>query len=141
MSRYELYSRRYPLLALKNVVIFPRNVVTLSVGRSRSIGAIEDAWAHGRRIVFTAPRNPEMEDPQFEDLYPVGTLCEVAQAERQQGGSIQVVLEGITRVRLATVELGRPFLSVQIEEIAESPGDAGEPGARHLRPQAGRAAR
>ena len=119
MSRYELYSRRYPLLALKNVVIFPRNVVTLSVGRSRSISAIEDAWAHGHRIVFTAPRNPDIEDPQFEDLYPIGTLCEVSQAERQQGGSIQVVLEGLTRVRLNTVELGRPFLAVQIEEMAE----------------------
>ncbi len=119
MSRSELYARRYPLLALKNVVIFPRNVVTLSVGRSRSIGAIEEAWAHGRRIVFTAPRNPEMEEPQFEDLYTIGTLCEVSQAERQQGGSIQVVLEGIARVRLATVELGRPFLSVQVEEIVE----------------------
>jgi ATP-dependent Lon protease len=119
MSRYELYSRRYPLLALKNVVIFPRNVVTLSVGRSRSISAIEEAWAHGRRIVFTAPRNPEIEDPQFEDLYPIGTLCEVSQAERQQGGSIQVVLEGLTRVRLNSVELGRPFLAVQIEEVQE----------------------
>ena len=120
MSRYELYSRRYPLLALKNVVIFPRNVVTLSVGRSRSISAIEDAWAHGHRIVFTAPRTPDIEDPQFEDLYPIGTLCEVSQAERQQGGSIQVVLEGLTRVRLNTVELGRPFLAVQIEELAET---------------------
>ena len=119
MSRHELYSRRYPLLALKNVVIFPRNVVTLSVGRSRSISAVEEAWAHGRRIVFTAPRNPEIEDPQFEDLYPIGTLCEVSQAERQQGGSIQVVLEGLARVRLNTVELGRPFLAVQIEEIPE----------------------
>ncbi|HEY8601617.1 MAG TPA: endopeptidase La [Thermomicrobiales bacterium] len=119
MSRYELYSRRYPLLALKNVVIFPRNVVTLSVGRSRSISAVEEAWAHGRRIVFTAPRNPDIEDPQFEDLYPIGTLCEVSQAERQPGGSIQVVLEGLARVRLNTVELGRPFLAVQIEEVQE----------------------
>ena len=120
MSRYELYSRRYPLLALKNVVIFPRNVVTLSVGRSRSISAVEEAWAHGRRIVFTAPRNPDIEDPQFEDLYPIGTLCEVSQAERQPGGSIQVVLEGLARVRLNTVELGRPFLAVQIEEVQET---------------------
>jgi ATP-dependent Lon protease len=119
MSRLDLYSRRYPLLALKNVVIFPRNVVTLSVGRSRSIAAVEEGWAQGRRIIFTAPRNPDTEDPQFEDLYPIGTLCEIAQAERQQGGSIQVVLEGIARVRLNTVELGRPFLAVQVEEIEE----------------------
>ena len=119
MSRYELYARRYPLLSLKNVVIFPRNVVTLSVGRTRSIAAIEEAWGRDRRIVFTAPRNPDSDDPRFEDLFSIGTLAEVVQAERQQGGNIQVVLEGISRVRIASVELGRPFLSVQIEELAE----------------------
>ncbi len=119
MSRYDLYSRRYPLLALKDVVIFPRNVVTLSVGRSRSISAVEDAWVHGRRIIFAAPRRPEIDDPQFEDLYTIGTLCEISQAERQQSGSIQVVLEGLARVRLNSVELGRAFLAVQVDEVEE----------------------
>ena len=52
MSRYDLYAVRYPLLPLKNVVIFPRNVVTLLVGRTRSIQAVEEAMARDRRIVF-----------------------------------------------------------------------------------------
>ena len=54
MSRYDLYAVRYPLLPLKNVVIFPRNVVTLLVGRTRSIQAVEEAMARDRRIVVTA---------------------------------------------------------------------------------------
>ena len=58
MSRYDLYTVRYPLLPLKNVVIFPRNVVTLLVGRSRSIQAVEDALDRDRRIVVTAHHDP-----------------------------------------------------------------------------------
>src|SRR3972149_6038422 len=54
MSRFDIYSVRYPLLPLKNVVIFPRNVVTLLVGRPRSIQAVEEAMSRDRRIVVGA---------------------------------------------------------------------------------------
>src|SRR5207344_1174685 len=57
MSRYDLYAPRYPLLPLKNVVIFPRNIVTLLVGRPRSIQAVEEAMARDKRIVVTAHRD------------------------------------------------------------------------------------
>ncbi len=77
MSRYELYARRYPLLPLKNVVIFPRNVITLLIGRTRSISAIEEAWARDRRIVVTAHRIPDADEPRPEDLYSIGTIAEV----------------------------------------------------------------
>ncbi len=126
MSRYELYARRYPLLPLKNVVIFPRNVVTLLIGRSRSIAAIEEAWARDRRIVVTAHRLPDIDDPRPEDLCETGTIAEVLQAERQQGGNIQVVLEGVSRVRLASYELGRPFFAVQLDELVEPRPSAAE---------------
>lgn len=61
MSRYDLYAPRYPLLPLKNVVIFPRNIVTLLVGRPRSIQAIEEAMTRDRRIVVTAHRDSDIE--------------------------------------------------------------------------------
>ncbi len=126
MSRYELYARRYPLLPLKNVVIFPRNVVTMVIGRSRSISAIEEAWARDRRIVVTAHRTPDLDEPRPEDLFGIGTIAEVLSAERQPGGNIQVVLEGVSRVRLASFELGRPFFGVQIEELPEPRPDTAE---------------
>ena len=64
-----MYSARYPLLPLKNVVIFPRNVVTLLVGRTRSIQAVEEAMARDRRIVVTAHSSAETDDPRPDDLY------------------------------------------------------------------------
>ena len=76
MSRYELYAPRYPLLPLKNVVIFPRNIVTLLVGRPRSIQAVEDSLARDRRIVVTAHRDSEIEEPRPEDLYTIGALAD-----------------------------------------------------------------
>ncbi|HEY7030322.1 MAG TPA: endopeptidase La [Thermomicrobiales bacterium] len=119
MSRYELYAPRYPLLPLKNVVIFPRNIVTLLVGRPRSIQAVEDSLARDRRIVVTAHRDSEIEEPRPEDLYTIGALAEIVSVERQQGNSVQVVLEGISRVRVGQFDTTRPFFTVSTDELRE----------------------
>ena len=120
MSRYDLYTVRYPLLPLKNVVIFPRNVVTLLVGRSRSIQAVEDALDRDRRIVVTAHHDPDVDDPRPDDLYSVGTLAEIVSVERQQGSNIQVVLEGLHRVDIVQFDnSSRPFYTVRAEPADE----------------------
>jgi ATP-dependent Lon protease len=120
MSRYDLYARRYPLLPLKNVVIFPRNIVTLLVGRTRSIQAIEEAMTRDRRVVVTAHRDGDVEEPRPEDLHTTGTLVEVVQMDRQQGNnSVQVVLEGVARVRLSQFDSTRPFFTVAVDEPRE----------------------
>ncbi|MGH2531309.1 MAG: endopeptidase La [Thermomicrobiales bacterium] len=119
MSRYELYAQRYPLLPLKNVVIFPRNIVTLLVGRPRSIQAVEESLTRDRRIVVTAHRDAEVEDPQPDDLYELGAVAEVVSVERQQGGTIQVVLQGVSRARLSQFDLSRQFYTVTADEFRE----------------------
>src|SRR5690606_313088 len=106
MSRYDLYAPRYPLLPLKNVVIFPRNIVTLLVGRPRSIQAVEESLTRDRRIVGTAHRDSEIEEPRPEDLYQIGALAEIVSIDRQGGNSVQVVLEGICRVRIVQFDSG-----------------------------------
>ncbi|MBX6341801.1 MAG: LON peptidase substrate-binding domain-containing protein, partial [Thermomicrobiaceae bacterium] len=111
---------RYPLLPLKNVVVFPRNVVTLLVGRPRSIQAVEEAMARDRRLVVVAHRDPAVDDPQPADLHPVGTLVEIVSLEPQPGGALQVALEGLQRVRLAHLDLGGPAASTRAEPLQES---------------------
>ncbi len=120
MSRHELYSRRYPLLPLKNVVIFPRNIVTLLVGRPRSIQAIEESLSTNRRIVVTAHRDADIDDPGPDDLYSVGSLAEIVSVERQQNNAIQVVLEGVGRVRIGQFDTSRPYFTVAAEELREA---------------------
>jgi ATP-dependent Lon protease len=119
MSRYDMYATRYPLLPLKNVVIFPRNVVTLLVGRTRSIQAVEDAMARDRKIVVTAHKDAEIDDPRPDDLHSIGTLAEIVSVERQQGSNIQVVLEGIGRVDILHFDNTRSFYTVRSEPAHE----------------------
>lgn len=119
MSRYDMYSVRYPLLPLKNVVIFPRNVVTLLVGRTRSIQSIEEAMSRDRKIVVVAHRDATNDDPQPEDLYEVATLAEVSSIEHQPGGNIQVSLEGMSRVKIVQFDPPRPFYTVRAEQSLE----------------------
>jgi ATP-dependent Lon protease len=130
MSRYEMYSARHPLLPLKNVVIFPRNVVTLLVGRTRSIQAVEEAMTRDRRIVVTAHSSSETDDPRPDDLFDVGTLVEIVSVERQQGSNIQVVLEGISRVAISQFDNTRSFYWVRCEPAPEV--DSGETEAQVL---------
>ncbi len=121
-----MYSARHPLLPLKNVVIFPRNVVTLLVGRTRSIQAVEEAMTRDRRIVVTAHRSNETDDPRPDDLHDVGTLVEIVSVERQQGSNIQVVLEGISRVMISQFDNSRSFYWVRCEPAPEVEGNSTE---------------
>ncbi|HEU5432625.1 MAG TPA: LON peptidase substrate-binding domain-containing protein, partial [Thermomicrobiales bacterium] len=120
MSRLnDLYPSRFPLLPLKNVVIFPRNIVTLLVGRPRSIQAVEDALARDRRLVVTAHRESDVDDPLPEDLHTIGTLAAIVSTERQPSGSVQVVLEGLQRARLGQFDLSRGCYTVAAESLLE----------------------
>lgn len=124
MSRHELYAHRYPLLPLKNVVIFPRNIVTLLVGRPRSIQAVEESLSGNRRLVVTAHRDADAEDPTPDDLFSVGSLVELVSVERQPSNAIQVVLEGISRVRISQFDTVRPYFTVAADELREPRNDS-----------------
>ncbi len=123
-----------PLLPFRKVVIFPRNVVTLQVGRPRSIHAVEEAMMTGGLIAVTAHRDEEIDDPRPQDLFDVGTLGNILSADRQPGGNLQVVLEGVGRIRLLDIQNKRPFFMATTEEIAEPPVDQHEAAAmiRHI---------
>ncbi|MEZ4568951.1 MAG: LON peptidase substrate-binding domain-containing protein [Thermomicrobiales bacterium] len=114
-----MYSAPIPLLPLKNVVIFPRNVVTMLVGRARSIQAVEEALTRDRRIVVTTHKDSEIDDPRPDDLHRVGTLVEIISVERQQGSNIQVILEGLARVSILSFDNSRPFYWVEAEPVVE----------------------
>ncbi len=110
---------RQPLLPLKNVVVFPRNVVTLLVGRPRSVRALDQALAGDRRLIVTAHRDPDADDPRPEDLHRVGTMVAIVSADRQSAGNVQVVLEGICRVTISDFSNQPGFYTVVAQQIDE----------------------
>lgn len=112
-----------PLLPLRNNVIFPRTVPTIQLGRPRSIHAVEEATITGHLIAITAHKEQHIEDPGPDELFEYATLGSIISTERLPGGNLQVVLEGIGRIRLTHIENKRPFFMAQIEEIPEPPYD------------------
>ncbi len=121
---------RLPLLPLKNVVIFPRNVVTLLVGRPRSVRAVEQALAGDGHLIVTAHRDVEIDEPGPDALHQVGTLVAIVSSERQAAGNVQVVLEGVCRVRISDFISNPGYYTVQTELLEEP--DAPESEARAL---------
>ncbi|WP_029898544.1 endopeptidase La [Desulfohalovibrio reitneri] len=87
-----------PMMSLREVVMFPKSIVPLFVGREASIKAIEHALAHhDKKIFLVTQKNPEKERPEGEDLYPVGTVSKILQLLRLPDGTIKVLFEGEQR--------------------------------------------
>lgn len=137
------FAPRYPLLALKNIVVFPQSTTKIHVGRPRSLDVIEEAMERDHYLIAAALRDPSVEEPTPKDVYDIGTLCRIKQAEREQGGTIEVALEGLCRVRITGTEATKPCYFVSVEEMYEQAGFEQEnrAWARQLRELVGRYAK
>ncbi|SIN71923.1 endopeptidase La [Halodesulfovibrio marinisediminis] len=105
-----------PLMSLREVVMFPRSIIPLFVGREASIKAIEHAIADSSKEIFlVAQREPEMEVPEAEDLFEVGTVSKVLQMLRLPDGTIKVLFEGLYRARWTSAGVEK----LEVEEEGE----------------------
>ena len=89
-----------PLLPVRDVVVFPSMVLPLAVGRERSIQALESAMATHHLVLVMTQKRTQSDDPQAQDLYPVGTVCEVLQMVKMPDGTMKILVEGIQRAAL-----------------------------------------
>jgi ATP-dependent Lon protease len=133
--KHDQEKTEFPLLPLKNVVVFPRTIVNLTIGRSRSIHALNGAVDGDRCLVVVAQRAGERDEAHSpDDLHPIGTLVEVRQVRRQADSTLQVEVESLRRVRLGDIVQEDPHLRVQVEHITEvlTPGPETEMLMRQL---------
>ena len=101
-----------PVLPLKNTVLLPQLLMPLSVGRPRSIAAVETALStEEKTLIVAVQKDPEIDEPTLGDLHPAATRGVVKRMERSEG-KIQLLVLGIERVKLTTEELQQPFLKV-----------------------------
>ncbi|MBQ3565255.1 MAG: endopeptidase La, partial [Alphaproteobacteria bacterium] len=91
----------YPVLSVKDIVIFPHVVIPLFVARSKSVKALERAMEEDKKIIFLTQKNMQDEDPAFEDLYQVGVLGNVLQLLNLPDGTVKILVEGTERVRVS----------------------------------------
>jgi ATP-dependent Lon protease len=103
----------YPLLPLRDIVIFPHMVTPLFVGRARSIHALEQAMEGNKLIFLTTQKDPKVDDPDEVDIYQVGTIGHIVQMLKLPDGTIKVLIEGKQRSRIKTyIDQGE---SLQVE--------------------------
>jgi len=105
----------YPLVALKNMVVFPRTRMTLAVAREKSVRAVEEAMMQPEHLLVAASQHdPDIDDPQSKDIYSTGTLVEITTMHQQPDGSYQLLLSGVRRVQIEDYDELEPFLRVSI---------------------------
>ena len=94
-----------PLLPLRDVVIYPNMVVPLFVGRELSIKSLDDAMNnHEKNIVLVTQKSAQVDDPEFNDLYKIGTVANILQLLKLPDGTMKVLVEGTSRVEINKVE-------------------------------------
>ena len=119
-----------PLLPLRDVVIYPNMVVPLFVGRDLSIKSLDDSMNnHDKSIVLVTQKSAEIDDPNIKDLYAIGTVANILQLLKLPDGTMKVLVEGVSRVRISKVEtdfrLSCTYSYVDSEEsISENQYDA-----------------
>ncbi len=110
-----------PLLALRGQLVFPTMIVPLEVGRDKSVKAVDQAMAEGRRMVLAMQRDTKVDDPAPDDIYTVGTIVEIKQVVKVPGGTIKVVFEGISRAQIERYTQEDPYFRVVAQELIEEP--------------------
>lgn len=109
--------RSAPLLPLRDIVVFPHQVVPLFVGRDRSISAVETADAEGVDLVLAAQKQAKTNEPEPADIYEVGTLASIIQPLRLPDGTVKVLVEGRSRVRIQRWVEHNPHFVVQYSAL------------------------
>ena len=92
---------RFPLLPLRDVVVYPHMVIPLFVGREKSIKALEAAMEGGKKILLVAQKNAATDEPEEVDIYNVGTVATVLQLLKLPDGTVKVLVEGLYRAEVS----------------------------------------
>lgn len=111
--------RELPLLPLRGILVFPYMVIHLDVGRERSMAAIEEAMLGDRIILLVSQKETDIDSPTQEDLYEMGTVAEIKQLLKLPGGTMRVLVEGISRGKILNFLQEDPYFKVAVTEIPE----------------------
>jgi len=118
---------RFPLFPLRDIVIFPHMVIPLFVGREKSVLALEAAMSQNdKMILLSTQKNAKTEDPEAEDIYTVGTLCQIIQLLKLPDGTVKVLVEGKRRGSIVSFSDNSEFFEVEVETLVEKSANGSE---------------
>src|SRR5690606_19636916 len=116
----------FPVLPLRDIVVFPHMIVPLFVGRDKSVRALEDVMKDDKQILLVAQKNASQDDPGEDDIHRVGTIASVLQLLKLPDGTVKVLVEGGERARIERFIDNPEFFQAHAEVLQEQDADAPE---------------
>ncbi len=116
----------FPLLPLRDIVIFPQMIVPLFVGRDKSVVALERAMEADKEIFLVAQLDPAEDDPERDDLYDLGVIATVLQLLKLPDGTVRVLVEGKQRARLDALEASDGYTIASVQMLEDRTADTPE---------------
>ncbi|MFP3383855.1 MULTISPECIES: endopeptidase La [Tritonibacter] len=113
----------YPVLPLRDIVVFPHMIVPLFVGREKSVHALEEVMSDDKQILLSSQIDPSEDDPDQDGIYRTGVLANVLQLLKLPDGTVKVLVEGQQRVKITEFLDNDTFFEARAEALAEMPGD------------------
>jgi len=106
-----------PVLTLRDVVVYPHMVIPLFVGREKSIKSLDEAMENDKQILLVAQKNAEVDEPGPEDVFELGTLATILQLLKLPDGTLKVLVEGVERVKIKSMDVDGDFFTAAIEVL------------------------
>ncbi len=119
----DLLSPSYPVLPLRDIVVFPHMIVPLFVGREKSVRALEEVMAEDRQILLSSQMDPTVDDPSDEGIYKTGVLANVLQLLKLPDGTVKVLVEGKSRVQITAFLHNDNYFEASCAPLDETTGD------------------
>ncbi len=113
----------YPVLPLRDIVVFPHMIVPLFVGRDKSVRALEEVMQDDKQILLSSQIDPSVDDPDVDGIYQAGVLANVLQLLKLPDGTVKVLVEGQARVQITEFLENDQFFEARAEYLTEIPGD------------------
>jgi len=110
-------SKIYPILPLRDIVVFPYMIVPLFVGREKSVKALEQVMNSQKKILLVAQKDASLDEPDVEDIYRTGTLASVLQLLKLPDGTVKVLVEGVQRIKINEFLATEEFFEAKTEEV------------------------
>ena len=112
---------KYPVMPLRNTVLFPQQVIPIYIGRDRSLKLINDLDPKKRYIVVVAQEDGSIEDPKPADLYAYGTLAQVLKVFDMPDNSKSAIVQGISRVKVLEYTNHEPYFTAAVQSVDDQP--------------------
>ncbi len=121
---HEELNSSYPVLPLRDIVVFPHMIVPLFVGREKSVRALEEVMGDDKQILLSSQVDPSVDDPESDGIFKVGVLANVLQLLKLPDGTVKVLVEGKSRVRITRYLENDDYFEASAEYLTEFPGEA-----------------